>query len=145
MGAAGFVTPPLTFCAKSRHPIWHKTFRTGLQIPSGFWFNATTQRRNVNRSSLRRCVRLSFPSVTGRNSNAVRCNRNAVRDAIVGRNSGSAAYCAECKTSRLVMRRIRFTPIAPLRGLEPLSATVLVNPSLTFLAKSQHSILHNSF
>jgi len=28
MGAAGFVTPPLTFCAKSRHPIWHKTFRT---------------------------------------------------------------------------------------------------------------------
>ena len=32
--AAGFATPPLTLCAKLRHPIWHKTLRTGLQIPS---------------------------------------------------------------------------------------------------------------
>ena len=33
--AAGFVTQLLTFCAKSQYPSWHKTFRTGLQIPFG--------------------------------------------------------------------------------------------------------------
>ena len=32
----GFVTPSLTFCAKSRHPTRHKTLLTGLQIPSCF-------------------------------------------------------------------------------------------------------------
>ena len=34
--AEGFATLPLTLYAKLRHPIWHKTLRMGLQIPSGF-------------------------------------------------------------------------------------------------------------
>jgi hypothetical protein len=34
--AAEFATPPLRFCAKSRHPTWHNKLRTGLQIPTGF-------------------------------------------------------------------------------------------------------------